>query len=153
MKCEICHKADAKMAVTRQIDGRERELYVCRECAGKNEAADDFLGGKLSVTEMKFKDGKLISKGNLPVEALEEFMKKIIGPALAIEEKAMMSRVSEPEDHGHPCPLCGMLLDEFVRSGRLGCPECYVAFSDYLSSIISDCQPGVSHVGKRFVRK
>ena len=34
MKCEICHKADAQLAITRATNGgREEELYVCRECA------------------------------------------------------------------------------------------------------------------------
>ena len=33
MKCEICHKADAATAITRQVNGEEEELYVCRACA------------------------------------------------------------------------------------------------------------------------
>ena len=34
MKCELCNKADAACAITREReDGEEEELYVCRECA------------------------------------------------------------------------------------------------------------------------
>ena len=34
MKCELCKKADAACAITREReDGEEEELYVCRECA------------------------------------------------------------------------------------------------------------------------
>ena len=34
MKCELCNKADAVCAITREReDGEEDELYVCRECA------------------------------------------------------------------------------------------------------------------------
>ena len=33
MKCEICHKADAATAITRNVDGEEEELYVCHACA------------------------------------------------------------------------------------------------------------------------
>lgn len=35
MKCEICHKADAETAIHLDGGGDEQELYVCRECAGK----------------------------------------------------------------------------------------------------------------------
>ena len=33
MKCEICHKADACRAITREDAGEDEELYVCEECA------------------------------------------------------------------------------------------------------------------------
>lgn len=33
MKCEICHKADAEVAITRGEGDGEEELYVCRACA------------------------------------------------------------------------------------------------------------------------
>ena len=33
MKCELCHKADAKAAIVRENDGGEQELYVCEACA------------------------------------------------------------------------------------------------------------------------
>lgn len=33
MKCELCHKADAQTAITREKDGEEEELYVCNVCA------------------------------------------------------------------------------------------------------------------------
>jgi len=33
MKCELCHKADAKAAIVRETKDGEEELYVCEECA------------------------------------------------------------------------------------------------------------------------
>jgi len=37
MKCELCHKADAACAITREKDGEEDELYVCESCAKKEK--------------------------------------------------------------------------------------------------------------------
>jgi len=33
MKCEICHKRDAKVALATEEDAEDDELYVCEECA------------------------------------------------------------------------------------------------------------------------
>ncbi len=33
MKCELCHIADAEMAIRQVVGGKSRELFVCRDCA------------------------------------------------------------------------------------------------------------------------
>lgn len=38
MKCELCQKADAEVAITREKDGEEQELYVCTACARAERA-------------------------------------------------------------------------------------------------------------------
>lgn len=38
MKCEICHKADAETAISREVNGAEDELYVCKACARAERA-------------------------------------------------------------------------------------------------------------------
>ena len=50
------------------------------------------------------------------------------------------------------CPECGMTYDEFGKSGRLGCPGCYEAFSKMLFPLIKRVQRSTSHVGKRPLR-
>lgn len=47
------------------------------------------------------------------------------------------------------CPNCGMTYEEFSRTGRLGCPECYEALSKYLMPLIKRVQHSTQHVGKR----
>jgi len=47
------------------------------------------------------------------------------------------------------CPKCGLTLADYRQSGRLGCGECYRAFSVPLGELISRLQQGESHTGKR----
>lgn len=46
------------------------------------------------------------------------------------------------------CPRCGFTQADFKKSGRLGCAECYVTFSDGLESLLKTMHKGVKHVGK-----
>jgi len=47
------------------------------------------------------------------------------------------------------CPNCGLTYEEFGRTGRLGCAECYEAFSKLLLPLIKRVQHSGQHVGKR----
>ena len=46
------------------------------------------------------------------------------------------------------CPQCGFTQPDFKKTGRLGCPQCYVTFGDGLNVILKDMHKGVSHKGK-----
>ena len=46
------------------------------------------------------------------------------------------------------CPACGFTQADFKKSGRLGCPECYRAFSDGLEALLKTMHKGHQHVGK-----
>lgn len=47
------------------------------------------------------------------------------------------------------CPNCGLSYEEFGRTGRLGCAECYESFSRLLLPLIKRVQHSTQHVGKR----
>lgn len=47
------------------------------------------------------------------------------------------------------CPNCSLTYDEFGRTGRLGCAECYEAFSKLLIPLIKRVQHSTQHLGKR----
>lgn len=47
------------------------------------------------------------------------------------------------------CPNCGLSYEEFSRTGRLGCSECYESFSKLLMPLIKRVQHATQHVGKR----
>jgi len=47
------------------------------------------------------------------------------------------------------CPNCGLSYEEFGRTGRLGCAECYEAFSKLLMPLIKRVQHATQHIGKR----
>lgn len=46
------------------------------------------------------------------------------------------------------CKSCGMTYQEFRRTGRLGCPQCYHDLYQELSPVISTMQGGTSHHGR-----
>ncbi len=47
------------------------------------------------------------------------------------------------------CEACGMIYDEFAKSGRLGCAHCYDAFSRLLMPLIKRVQRAGNHIGKK----
>ena len=46
------------------------------------------------------------------------------------------------------CPVCGFTHADFKKSGRLGCSECYVTFSEGLGGLLKTMHKGTRHVGK-----
>jgi protein arginine kinase activator len=50
------------------------------------------------------------------------------------------------------CPTCGFTQADFKKTGRLGCSECYLTFSEGLASLIKAMHKGTKHTGKVPVR-
>lgn len=46
------------------------------------------------------------------------------------------------------CPHCGFTQADFKKSGRLGCPECYLTFADGLEGLLKSMHKGTRHTGK-----
>jgi len=46
------------------------------------------------------------------------------------------------------CSRCGYSQEDFKKSGRLGCPECYKVFADGLEGLLKTMHKGTRHVGK-----
>jgi len=46
------------------------------------------------------------------------------------------------------CPRCGMARDEFRKTGRLGCPDCYKTFMAELASAVKAMHHSTQHTGK-----
>lgn len=136
MKCEICGKHDAKVAVNKVVDGVEKELYVCEECAGKSKAGGANDGADSDHGALP--DGIPLAK-----EILDGIVKGIFEAGMAVANALENPTGGE---YSSPCPNCGMTAEEFHRSTRLGCPACYKHFA--LTPIIKGMHPGLSHVGK-----
>ncbi len=47
------------------------------------------------------------------------------------------------------CRVCSLTYEEFGKTGRLGCPDCYDAFIKPLYLLIKRIQKDTQHVGKR----
>ena len=51
-------------------------------------------------------------------------------------------------EDGERCPGCGATFEEIVRSGTMGCAECYDTFYDRLKPSLSRIHGRATHVGK-----
>ncbi len=63
---------------------------------------------------------------------------------------AGFSDIREDEDEGsqHRCSVCGTSFGDFQKSGRIGCSDCYDAFSEQLLPLLKRLQGSVQHAGK-----
>jgi protein arginine kinase activator len=57
---------------------------------------------------------------------------------------------ADPATNG-PCPFCGLRLEEFKKTGRLGCSHCYVTFEGNLKTLLRRLHGGTQHVGKVYL--
>ncbi len=64
----------------------------------------------------------------------------------------MGKQESEPaESAPGACEYCGLTLDDFKRTGRLGCSHCYVTFEAHLRGLFRRLHGGTQHVGKVYL--
>ncbi|MBR6788222.1 MAG: hypothetical protein IKM44_00220 [Clostridia bacterium] len=46
------------------------------------------------------------------------------------------------------CSKCGYNIQDFLKSGYLGCPDCYEAFSEQITPTLAKMQRDTKHTGK-----
>ena len=120
MLCDICHTREAKIIYTEIINGQKREQHLCENCAGEQTLAlTDKLGGEFPI-------------GSILSGILQNYAKGISAKS-----------ANEPV-----CMRCGMTASELVKGGRVGCPECYNAFTMILDKNLRTVQGAVEHHGK-----
>jgi len=67
---------------------------------------------------------------------------------------AQMGKAAMAEDEAAgvgPCTYCHTTVDDFRRSGRLGCPHCYSIFETQLRGILRRIHGSTYHLGKVYV--
>jgi len=55
---------------------------------------------------------------------------------------------SAAEDKNLRCPTCGLSYADFKQNGRLGCGDCYSAFSEPLEKVLTKLHGSTVHRGK-----
>ena len=73
--------------------------------------------------------------------AVETNVKKATAKALKQEDSSTAAR----------CSSCGATYDDFKKSGRLSCPECYVVFQPQVDRLLHRLHGAVQHRGKNKV--
>jgi protein arginine kinase activator len=64
---------------------------------------------------------------------------------MGLSQQSQQSAVS---DLTLACPRCAMTRDEFRKSSRLGCPECYKTFMAELTAAVKAMHHSSQHIGK-----
>ena len=137
MKCEICHNAEAVEAITRSVDGKEKELYVCSSCAAKaKRPAPKSSDGKRKRPQVTVVKG---DGSDLPQPLVESLVKATID---------FMKGVAEVEENEHrTCPACKASWDKIKASGRISCPTCWKVFAKKIRAEFLAGEYGPRHVG------
>ena len=124
MLCQHCHKCPATETVSVSANnGKANELSVCAECA----ATLGIQAGLAKITGLLLH----IASGSIPAPPLE----------------GERPREPSPAPSTTACPACGMTHAKLQETHRFGCPACYDAFPQEVSTLLSEMQYGDIHVG------
>ena len=122
MLCQICNKNPATIHVQEIVNGEKKVFHLCGECAAKKAESEPILQS-FNLAEMLY---------NFTSQNPDE-------------EKEDGTAVSAPSV---VCSVCGWDTERFRKTGRLGCPDCYLAFSSVLSEVLENMHRGCTHLGK-----
>lgn len=126
MLCEKCRKNEAKVNLITVMNGQKHEVWLCENCV-KDIANIPFLNS-------------MAQNINFPLQGmLTEMLSNTESNKSSIDNNKIKEIV---------CSSCGLTYNEFKRSGKLGCSDCYKDFKVVLEPRIKSLQAGVKHVGK-----
>ncbi len=132
MLCERCKKNEASVFYRESVNGKQKSLSLCSECADKarksGELDDEFMNGGFMETGF-FED---------PFFGTDKLFGSLFGT------HALPGKTSEKVKK---CSLCGSTFNDLVNAGKAGCPECYKTFAEELNPTISRIHGTTSHVG------
>lgn len=124
LKCEVCKQRSATLHLTNYINGQKAEVNLCRVCAVEH--------GYIENEEEAYTIHDLLS-----------------GFFNVYPNLTTTTDVNERKRHELHCPECQMTYQQFSRSGKFGCSQCYEVFNEYLNPIFKRVHGGTTkHVGK-----
>lgn len=118
MMCEECGKRKATFHMTEIVNGKSKKLNLCESCASGNEE----FSFNASFTIQDLLAGLLDMPGDQDIEI--DFIEDI------------------------SCDQCNTTYEEFKRSGRFGCSNCYTAFRGKLDPLFRKIHGHDTHIGK-----
>ena len=123
MLCQNCNKNPATIHVQEIINGEKKVFHLCAECAAKKAETEPILQS-FNLAEMLY---------NFTNENAQESEGEP-------EEAPPVASVK--------CGVCGWDTERFRKTGRLGCPNCYLVFSEVLAGVLENMHRGCTHLGK-----
>ena len=122
MLCEKCGKNIASVHVTKIINGKKTELYLCENCAGEK--------GELGFS----------FEGKFPLHQFFSNLMSFPGSG--------SGKVASTSYSGLQCPGCGLTCAQFGQIGRFGCDRCYDSFGENLLPLLRRLHGNQKHIGK-----
>jgi protein arginine kinase activator len=119
MLCQNCQQQTANVHFTKIVNNIKIELYLCEKCA-KEDGKFNF-GVPLNLNNFF---GGLMGFG---------------GVGQYINTMAPQQII---------CKKCGMSYEEFQKSGKLGCDNCYEYYSERLRPLLKRLHGNTQHTGK-----
>ena len=126
MLCEKCKKRTATVFYNENINGKARSYSLCGECAAKLREKGDLQ----DITSM-------MSAFADPFSTMQS---DLFGGFFGIPAVKALSAQKK-------CDFCDSTYSDIAKSGRVGCPECYVTFRDELSRTLRSIHGTTTHTG------
>jgi protein arginine kinase activator len=126
MLCEKCKKNEAKINLITVVNGQKHEIWLCESCSKDISSIPFFSSIGQNV--------------NFPFQGmLTGLLSNLDGTKVGMDNNKIKEIV---------CRNCGLTYDEFKKTGRLGCSDCYEGFKVVLEPRIKSLQVGIKHIGK-----
>ena len=113
------------MFLTQIVNGKVTEMALCEECA---KARGLFDPQSLTFAEKFF-----------PQE-LQRQMDKIVRQLVQGDKEEKHHPAAEGCDVLTACPVCHFTLEDYRRTNRLGCPDCYTFLASELNAPCEDTE-------------
>ena len=123
MLCDNCKENEASVRYTEIINGNKREMMLCEECSRK-----------FGINNMNLK---------LPID-FSSFFGDLISEYEQSEFMPIFNTQNELK-----CNTCNLSYKEFLNTGKLGCADCYDAFSDRINTVLKRIQGSTEYLGRK----
>jgi len=120
--CDRCNENEAVIHIKKTLNGKSTEIHLCDQCAKETKENEIHI-------PVSFQDF-LVGIMDLAVKEIIEEEKENI--------KTKIIR----------CDKCGMTYEDFKKSGKFGCMECYTTFEKKLPIVFKKLHGHTKHNGK-----
>lgn len=82
-------------------------------------------------------------------ECVERLERQALGALGPLAPHGLLARLmADPEDPSFLCPDCGYDVENLVRTGKLGCVQCYASFAEEVLNLVRRAIGRETHRGK-----
>ena len=121
MLCQQCHKRPANVHLTKIVNGDKVEMLLCDQCAReKSQLGFGGFGPSLNIND---------------------FLSGFIGLSHIDTHEECVPREA-------CCEVCGMSFENFSKTGKMGCSNCYVKYGERLKPVLKRLHGNYEHTGK-----